>query len=75
MLGQNSVHGAMAGFTAFSTGLCNNRIVFLPIKELLATSPRTVTANGRTIERVLSITGQPEPFRQRANSVVVGNGL
>ena len=26
-LGQNAVHGAMAGFTGFSVGLCNNRMV------------------------------------------------
>ena len=88
MLGQNAVHGVMAGFTAFSTGLCNNRIVYLPIKELIENSPRTVTAYGRTIERVLSITGQPEPPHQKAGSRVyeagfdkgaeaegVGNGL
>ena len=28
-LGQNAVHGAMAGYTGFSVGLCNNRMVFL----------------------------------------------
>ena len=67
MLGQNAVHGALAGFTSFSTGLCNNRIVYIPIEELLAVSPRTVTPNGRTIERVLSITRQPEPPRADGN--------
>ena len=81
MLGQNAVHGVMAGYTSFSTGLCNNRIVYLPIRELLDSSPRTVTPFGRTIERVISITGQPEPKRERRMSTQslpfssVGNGL
>jgi len=59
MLGQNAVHGAMAGYTGFSAGLCNNRSVYLPISELLALSPRRIRHNGRTIERVLAVTGQP----------------
>lgn len=58
-LGQNAVHGAMAGFTGFSVGLCNNRMVFLPIPELVATSPRNMDPHGRTWERVLGITRQP----------------
>jgi 6-phosphofructokinase 1 len=58
-LGQNAVHGAMAGFTGFSVGLCNNRMVFLPIPELVATSPRSMNPHGRTWERILAITRQP----------------
>jgi 6-phosphofructokinase 1 len=58
-LGQNAVHGAMAGFTGFSVGLCNNRMVFLPIPELVATSPRNMNPKGRTWERVLALTRQP----------------
>jgi 6-phosphofructokinase 1 len=58
-LAQNAVHGAMAGFTGFSIGLCNNRMVFLPIPELVATSPRCMNPRGRTWERVLSLTRQP----------------
>jgi len=58
-LGQNAVHGAMAGFTGFSVGLCNNRMVFLPIPELVATSPRSMDPRGRTWERVLAVTRQP----------------
>ena len=33
ILAQNAVHGAMAGFTAFSVGLVNNRIVYIPISR------------------------------------------
>lgn len=58
-LAQNAVHGAMAGLTGFSVGLCNNRMVFLPIPELVATSPRSMNPGGRTWERVLALTRQP----------------
>jgi 6-phosphofructokinase 1 len=58
-LAQNAVHGVMAGYTGFSVGLCNNRMVLLPIPELCETSPRTMDSHGRTWERVLSITRQP----------------
>lgn len=58
-LAQNAVHGAMAGFTGFTVGLCNNRIVFLPIPEIVATSPRSMNPRGRTWERVLALTRQP----------------
>lgn len=59
LLSQNAVHGAMAGFTAFSTGLINNRVVYIPIPRLVATSPRVMDPAGRTWERVLAVTRQP----------------
>ena len=58
---QNAVHGAMAGFTGFSPGLCNNRMVFLPIDALVKNSPRGINPKGRTIERLLNLTHQPLP--------------
>jgi len=58
-LAQNAVHGAMAGFTGFSVGLCNNKMVYLPIPQLVATSPCSMNPHGRTWERVLAQTGQP----------------
>lgn len=45
LLSQNAVHGAMAGFTAFSTGLLNNRVVYIPIPRLVATSPRVMVSS------------------------------
>lgn len=48
MLGQNAVHGAMAGFTAFSVGIVNTKMVYIPIPRLVETSPRKMDANGRT---------------------------
>eukprot|EP00557_Chaetoceros_sp_GSL56_P002369 CAMPEP_0176487752 /NCGR_PEP_ID=MMETSP0200_2-20121128/6315_1 /TAXON_ID=947934 /ORGANISM="Chaetoceros sp., Strain GSL56" /LENGTH=542 /DNA_ID=CAMNT_0017884633 /DNA_START=71 /DNA_END=1696 /DNA_ORIENTATION=+ len=47
-LAQNAVHGAMAGFTGFSVGLCKDKMVLLPIPNLVATSPRMMRTNGRT---------------------------
>lgn len=60
LLAQNSVHGAMAGYTAFTTGLVNNRVVYIPIPRLVATSPRVMDPLGRTWERVLAMTLQPK---------------
>jgi 6-phosphofructokinase 1 len=63
LLGQNAVHGAMAGFTGFSTGLVNNRMVYLPIAAITANSPRRMNARGRTYERLLQLTRQPDPLQ------------
>jgi len=59
VLGQNAVHGAMAGYTAFSVGLVNNRMVWIPMPILTDNSPRVMAPHGRTWERVLSATHQP----------------
>lgn len=59
VLAQNAVHGAMAGYTSFSVGLVNNRVVLIPIPRLVATSPRVMDPKGRTWERVVSMTRQP----------------
>jgi len=58
-LAQNAVHGAMAGITGFSTGLVGNCAVYLPIPQLVSTSPRSMSPYGRTWERILAMTGQP----------------
>lgn len=59
LLGQNAVHGAMAGLTGFSVGLYNNRTVYIPMQVLVDNSPRVMDPLGRTWERVLGVTGQP----------------
>lgn len=58
-LAQNAVHGCMAGFTAFTVALVNNRLVYISMKAICENSPRVMDGKGRTWERVLSITGQP----------------
>jgi len=59
LLAQNAVHGSMAGHTCFTTGLCNNRLVYLPIPAMVEHSPRGLKKWGRTWNRVVSVTGQP----------------
>ena len=63
MLAQNAVHGTMAGYTAFTTGLVNNRVAYIPIPRLVSTSPRVMDPNGRTWERVRAMTRQPQVAR------------
>lgn len=60
-LAQNAVHGAMAGLTGFSVGLMNNKAVYLPIPQLVSTSPRTLNPYGHTWARLVAMTGQPNP--------------
>lgn len=60
-LGQGAVHGAMAGWTGFSVARVNCRIVYIPIPQLVATSPRFMDPNGQIWQQILSTTGQPSP--------------
>ncbi|TMW68811.1 hypothetical protein Poli38472_006279 [Pythium oligandrum] len=59
MLSQNAVHGAMAGYTGFTVGLSANRVVYFPITAITKNSPRCMDPHGRTWERVLCVTRQP----------------
>lgn len=59
LLAQNAVHGCMAGYTGFSVGVVNNRLVYLPMDAVVANSPRVIDPMGRTWERVAACTGQP----------------
>ena len=70
-LGQNAVHGTMAGYTGFSVGLCNNKMCLLPIPELVATSPRQMDPKGRTWERILAVTRQPNSRTFSRGSLLV----
>lgn len=63
-LGQAAVHGAMAGYTGFSVGRVNNRIVYIPIPQLVATSPRSMDPMGDIWQQILATTGQPCPTRR-----------
>ena len=60
-LAQAAVHGAMMGYTGFSVGLVNNRVVYIPIPQLVASSPRFMNPCGEVWARVLAMTGQPSP--------------
>ena len=61
-LAQGAVHGAMAGWTGFSVARVNCRIVYIPIPQLVATSPRFMDPEGEIWQQILSTTGQPCPF-------------
>ncbi|WOL09407.1 ATP-dependent 6-phosphofructokinase 5, chloroplastic [Canna indica] len=59
VLGQNAVHGAFAGFSGITIGVCNAQNVYLPIPEVIR-SPRRVNPNSRMWHRCLTSTGQPD---------------
>ena len=40
--------------------MVNNRIVYIPIPKLVATSPRVMDPSGRTWERIRALTRQPQ---------------
>jgi 6-phosphofructokinase 1 len=60
ILAQNAVHGAMAGYTGFTSGMVNNRTVMIPMDLIVKTSPTNLQPEGRTWERVIRITHQQE---------------
>uniref|UniRef100_A0ACD5YGE2 Uncharacterized protein n=1 Tax=Avena sativa TaxID=4498 RepID=A0ACD5YGE2_AVESA len=59
VLGQNAVHGAFAGFSGITSGICNTHYAFLPITEVI-TAPKHVNPNSRMWHRCLTSTGQPD---------------
>ena len=59
ILAQNAVHGAMAGFTGFTSAEVNNRTVYIPMEIIAKVSPVFLNPLGRTWERVISSTHQP----------------
>jgi len=59
ILAENAVHGVMAGFTGFTSGIVNHRSVMIPIPAITATSPIKLNPKGRTWERVCNETQQP----------------
>lgn len=61
----------MAGYTGFSVGLVNNRDVYIPMEQIIRSSPRSMSPYGTTWERVLAMTGQPNtaPAREEPQSM------
>ncbi|XP_068641121.1 ATP-dependent 6-phosphofructokinase 5, chloroplastic [Aristolochia californica] len=59
VLGQNAVHGAFAGYSGITVGICNTHYVYLPIPEVIS-YPRRVDPNSRMWHRCLTSTGQPD---------------
>lgn len=57
-LAENAVHGAFAGFTAFSTGIVRNSVVWIPIKTINQAGVNKISVFNRTWQRLLSSIGQ-----------------
>jgi 6-phosphofructokinase 1 len=55
----DSVHGMMAGFNNFSTGIVNGKSVYIPLKMICETIRKDVDLNGESFSRVLQMTQQP----------------
>lgn len=53
------VHGAFAGYSGITVGICNTHYVYLPIPQVIS-YPRTVDPNSRMWHRCLTSTGQPD---------------
>ncbi|KAK7819419.1 atp-dependent 6-phosphofructokinase 5 [Quercus suber] len=56
---QQEVHGAFAGYSGITVGICNTHYVYLPIPEVIS-YPRLVDPNSRMWHRCLTSTGQPD---------------
>lgn len=52
-LAQNAVHGAMAGFTAFSTGVVKNAASYIPIKTINQAGVNKISIYDRIFQRLL----------------------
>lgn len=69
-LAQNAVHGAMAGYTAFSTGIVRNATSFIPIKTINQAGINKISIYDRTWQRLLGTIRQKpmvnDEFKQKA---------
>lgn len=52
-LAQNAVHGAMAGYTAFSTGVVRNAVTIIPIKTINQAGINRISVYDRVWQRLL----------------------
>ena len=52
-LAQNAVHGAMAGYTAFSTGIVKNAVSYIPIKTINQAGTNKISVYDRAWQRLL----------------------
>ncbi|OIV93603.1 hypothetical protein TanjilG_04835 [Lupinus angustifolius] len=58
LLAQSAVHGAMAGYTGFTSGLVNGRQTYIPFYRI-GEGPNKVVITDRMWARLLSSTNQP----------------
>mmetsp|Transcript_40370 Transcript_40370/g.65400 ORF Transcript_40370/g.65400 Transcript_40370/m.65400 type:complete len:575 (-) Transcript_40370:521-2245(-) len=72
-LAQNAVHGAFAGYTAFTTGRVNDMHVYLPMKAITG-KPRKVDPTGRFWYGLMISTMQPDFYTVNKENTINDNG-
>ena len=58
-LAQHSVHGAMSGYTGFSTGSIRNSVCWIPVLTMMEGGINKVSIQGRAWQRLISLNCQP----------------
>ena len=73
-LAQNAVHGAMAGYTAFSTGVVRNAVSLIPIKTINQAGINKISIYDRTWQRLLGSIRQKslvnKEFKEKAQKKI-----
>ncbi|GMJ15694.1 phosphofructokinase 3 [Hibiscus trionum] len=64
LLAQSAVHGAMAGYTGFTSGLVNGRHTYIPFNRIIEKQNKVVITD-RMWARLLSSTNQPSFLRAK----------
>jgi hypothetical protein len=59
ILAQSAVHGAMAGYTGFTTGLINTHFCLIPLHLIVNKTRAKVDVGSRMWNRLITATGQP----------------
>jgi 6-phosphofructokinase 1 len=59
MLSHSAVHGAFAGYSGFTAGLCSQHYVLLPAADVVR-STRRLDPRGRLYRMMRAAIGQPE---------------
>eukprot|EP00826_Nyctotherus_ovalis_P004269 TRINITY_DN1090_c0_g2_i2.p1 TRINITY_DN1090_c0_g2~~TRINITY_DN1090_c0_g2_i2.p1 ORF type:complete len:471 (-),score=106.41 TRINITY_DN1090_c0_g2_i2:832-2199(-) len=70
VLAQNAVHGAMAGFTNFTSGMIRGVSVNLPIELVAHGEKNRLTYADRAWQRLLAATGQPSFLNSQEASLI-----
>ncbi|XP_042060131.1 ATP-dependent 6-phosphofructokinase 6-like isoform X1 [Salvia splendens] len=68
LLAQSAVHGAMAGYTGFTSGLVNGRHTYIPFNRIIEKQNKVVITD-RMWARLLSSTNQPSFLGPKCASV------
>ncbi|KAI3454109.1 hypothetical protein Pfo_010772 [Paulownia fortunei] len=74
LLAQSAVHGAMAGYTGFTSGLVNGRQTYIPFNRITEKQNKVVITD-RMWARLLSSTNQPSFLGPKVDEEKNGNGV